>query len=114
MTDQPPKLRLAINRFVLAYSPKSHVRFDYRPTRSSDEYLLSCCDEVWNLMTDRAFPSMERALEVAERFFATASRDWVIAPTQIEPWRAPSGKVFEDRRLSALEVLRRRIAKDVD
>jgi hypothetical protein len=97
---------LAINSFVLAYNLDAHMLLEYWPRRHMDQIRLARCDENWQMQSGRDFPTWERALEVADRFFNAARRDWVLVEREIEAWHAPAAKTFEERRLRLLRTLR--------
>lgn len=113
MASSPPTLRTAINRFVIAYNPRSHVLLEYWPTTRTEHFGLSVCDEAWDNWGGVGCASLEEALDVGERFRDAPRREWVIVGDDIEPWRAPAAREFERKRLTLLAELRRRLA-DVD
>ena len=107
ISNHPPKFRLAINYFVLAYSPKSHLRLDYAPKRKTDFLYIAFCDDVWRCRGGQVCPSIGRALEIAARFWATGDQDWVLVQEDIEPWRATNASSFRGEAPSDLETIGR-------
>jgi hypothetical protein len=114
--DVTPKLRLAINQFVLAYARETCAAICVAISRNrADSIWFRVYDERWDrIVTDRACPTFRRALQLGERFFETPRDAWTLAPTDIEPWREPVAREFEDRRIDQLQTLRAALAGDVD
>lgn len=101
---------MAVNGFVLAYSPDFSTRIVYWARRACDDISLRVCDADGSEITARPCPTFERVLQIGERFFDVPRPAWTLAPEVIEPWRWPEARRFEERRLVALQLLQKHFA----
>jgi hypothetical protein len=95
--------RTAPTAKLLALQERARCRLDHR---SALRWSTS--------LTDRDCPTLGRALELGEKFFDTPRDGWVLAPREVEPWREPVAKDFENRRDVLLDLLRSALAADVE